>query len=132
MYESYQKAIANRTTWHYVKGWLIRGWNNLRYAFARSVARRNGAKIGEAVVLPLSLARQANGNLMVGNHVSIQTDKFDLRNPICIGNHVIIGVGTEILTTSHHIDSPSFDRFSKEDKEGLESFVKVLEKIIQW
>lgn len=30
------------------------------------------------------------------------------------------------------IDSPSFDRFSTEDKEGLESFVKVLEKIIQW
>ena len=108
--QSYRQAIASRTTWHYVKGWLIRGWNNLRYAFARSVARRNGAKIGEAVILPFSLARHANSNLVIGNHVSIQTDKLDLRNPICIGNHVIIGAGTEILTTSHYIDSPSFEQ----------------------
>ncbi len=48
---------------------------------------------------------------------------------------------SEIVVPIHHdgkviavldIDSPSFDRFSKEDKEGLESFVKALEKIIQW
>ena len=58
------------------------------------MARRNGAKIGEAVVMPWSLARKANDNLVVGSHVSIQTDKLDLRNPIHIGNHVIIGVET--------------------------------------
>ena len=48
---------------------------------------------------------------------------------------------SEIVVPIHHegkvvavldIDSPSFDRFSQEDKEGLENFVKVLEKIIQW
>ena len=128
MYESYQKAIASRTTWHYLKGWLIRGWNNLRYAFVRSVARRNGATIGEAVVLPLSLARQANGNLTVGNHVCIQTDKLDLRNPICIGNHVIIGAGTEIFTTSHNIDSPSFEQ--KDYGITIEDYVWIAGKVI--
>lgn len=127
MYESYQKAIASRTTWHYLKGWLIRGWNNLRYAFARRVARRNGAKIGEAVVLPLSLARQANCNLMIGNHVSIQTDKLDMRNPIQIGDHVIIGAGTEILTTSHHIDSPSFEQ--KDYGITIEDYVWIAGKV---
>lgn len=30
------------------------------------------------------------------------------------------------------IDSPSLDRFSKADQEGLEDFVKVLEEIIEW
>lgn len=108
--QSYRQSIASRTTWHYLKGWLIRWWTNLRYAFIRNVARRNGAKIGEAVVMPWSLARKANENLVVGSHVSIQTDKLDLRNPIHIGNHVIIGVETEILTTSHNIDTSTFER----------------------
>ena len=128
MYESYQKAMASRTTCHYLKGWLIRGVNNVRYAFVRSVARRNGATIGEAVVLPLSLARQANGNLTVGNHVCIQTDKLDLRNPICIGNHVIIGAGTEIFTTSHNIDSPSFEQ--KDYGITIEDYVWIAGKVI--
>ena len=108
--QSYRQSIASRTTWHYLKGWLIRWWTNLRYAFIRSLARRKGAVIGEAVVIPLSLARKANENLVVGSHVSIQTDKLDLRNPIHIGSHVIIGVETEILTTSHNIDTFTFER----------------------
>lgn len=108
--QSYRQSIASRTTWHYLKGWLIRWWTNLRYAFIRSLARRKGAVIGEAVVIPLSLARKANENLVVGSHVSIQTDKLDLRNPIHIGSNVIIGVETEILTTSHNIDSSTFER----------------------
>ena len=106
--QSYRQSIASRTTWHYLKGWLIRWWTNLRYAYIRSLARRNGAVIGEAVVIPLSLARKANENLVVGSHVSIQTDKLDLRNPIHIGSNVIIGAETEIITTSHNIDSPEF------------------------
>ena len=88
--ESYRKQISGRSTAHYVKGWLIRWWTNLRYATVRSMARWKGAA--------------------VGNHTSIQTDKLDLRNPIRIGDHVIIGAETEILTTSHNIDSPSFER----------------------
>lgn len=108
--ETYIKGIQSRSKWHYLKGWIIRGWNNLKYAIIRNMARRNGATIGEAVVLPVSLARRANGNLVVGSHVSIQTDKLDLRNPIHIGNHVIIGADSEILTTSHNIDSPAFEQ----------------------
>ena len=59
--------------------------------------------------MPLSLARKANQNLVVGDHVSIQTDKIDLRSPVRIGNHVIIGSNTEIITTSHNIDSPEWE-----------------------
>ena len=30
------------------------------------------------------------------------------------------------------IDSPSFDRFTEEDKKGLEEIVKVIEEVIDW
>lgn len=109
MATQYQNDIRNRSYWHYLKGLLIRWWTNLKYARARRIARRRGATIGEAVVMPLSLARMANANLVVGNHVCIQTDRLDLRNPIHIGNLVIIGHETEIITTSHYIDSPNFE-----------------------
>ena len=40
---------------------------------------------------------------MIGNHVSIQTDQIDMRCPVSIGNHVIIGAGVKIITLSHNI-----------------------------
>lgn len=73
------------------------------------IARKRGATIGEGVIMPLSLAKRANQNLTIGNHVSIQTDLIDLRSPVTIGDHVIIGNGTEIITTSHNIDSPEWE-----------------------
>lgn len=59
--------------------------------------------------MPISLAKRANKNLIIGDHVSIQTDKIDLRSPVTIGSHVIIGSNTEIITTSHNIDSPEWE-----------------------
>ena len=59
--------------------------------------------------MPITLARKANKNLTIGNHVSLQTDQIDTRNPVTIGNHVIIGSGTNIITTSHNIDSPDWE-----------------------
>ncbi len=108
--KSYRQEIASRSSWHYLKGWLIRWWTNLGYALARNMARRKGALIGESSVLPWSLARKANGNLVVGNHVSIQSKELDLRNPVHIGNYTIIGDETVILTTSHDIDTSTFER----------------------
>lgn len=109
MATQYENEIRSRSRWHYFKGLLIRWWTNLKHERARRIARRNGATIGQAVIMPLSLARRANANLVVGDHVSIQTDRLDLRNPVHIGSHVIIGHETEIITTSHHIDSPDFE-----------------------
>ena len=59
--------------------------------------------------MPLSLAKKANKNLIIGSHTSIQTDLIDLRSPVHIGSHVIIGYGTEIITTSHYIDSVEWE-----------------------
>lgn len=101
----YEKNIQDRSTFRYILGLIARWKQNFKYVRARKLARKRGATIGEGVIMPLSLAKKANKNLVIGNHVSIQTDKLDLRSPIHIGNHVIIGYETEIITTSHNIDS---------------------------
>lgn len=105
----YEKSVQDRSTLRYYLGLIVRWKQNWKYVRARRIARKRGATIGEGVIMPLSLAKHANNNLTVGNHTSIQTDKLDLRSPIQIGNHVIIGSGTEIITTSHNIDSPDWE-----------------------
>ena len=88
---------------------MIRWKNNRKYAKAIRIARKKGASIGNDVVMPLSLAQRANQNLKIGNHVSIQSDKIDLRSPVTIGDYVIIGQNTEIITTSHNVDSAEWE-----------------------
>lgn len=105
----YEKSVQDRSVLRYYLGLLVRWKQNLKYVRARKIARQQGAIIGDGVIMPLSLARKANRNLIIGNHVSIQTDKIDLRTPIQIGNNVIIGYNTEIITTSHNIDSKEWE-----------------------
>ena len=105
----YEKRVQSRSTFHYLKGLIVRWKQNFKYEKARRIARKNGAQIGEAVIMPISLAKKLNANCKIGNHVSIQTDKIDTRAPLIIGNQVIIGRGTEIITVSHNIDSPEWE-----------------------
>lgn len=106
---NYEKDIKGRSTFRYILGLITRWKQHFKYDKAVRIARKKGATIGENVVMPLSLAKAANSNLKIGDHVSIQTDKIDLRNPVTIGNHVIIGSETEIITTSHNIDSEEWE-----------------------
>lgn len=106
---NYENDIQSRSKFHYFIGLIARWKQHFKYERAVKIARKNGAQIGEGVIMPLSLAKSANSNLRIGNHVSIQTDKIDLRSPVTIGNHVIIGYGTEIITTSHNIDSEEWE-----------------------
>lgn len=105
----YEKRIQGRSTLRYLMGLYVRWKANLKYEKARRIARKNGCQIGEGVVMPISLARKLNCNCKIGNHVSIQTDKIDTRAPLFIGIQVIIGMGTEIITCSHNIDSPEWE-----------------------
>jgi acetyltransferase-like isoleucine patch superfamily enzyme len=109
MMTEYEKDITSRSYFHYLKGLIARWKQHFKYDRAVRIARKRGATVGENVVIPLSLAKAANSNLKIGDHVSIQTDKIDLRNPVTIGNHVIIGSETEIITTSHNIDSEEWE-----------------------
>lgn len=105
----YERNVQDRSTLRYIIGLVARWKQHFKYARAIRIARKRGATIGEGVIMPITLARKANKNLTIGNHVSIQTDQIDTRNPVTIGNHVIIGSGTNIITTSHNIDSPDWE-----------------------
>lgn len=105
----YEKRIQDRSYSRYLLGLVIRFWNNLKYSRARRIARSKGAIVGDAVVMPTSLAKKMNSGCKIGNHVSIQTDKIDTRSSLIIGDHVIIGQGSEIITTSHNIDSEEWE-----------------------
>ena len=105
----YERNIQDRSALHYYVGLLVRWKQHFKYVRAVRMARKRGATIGEGVIMPISLARKANSHLTIGNHVSIHTYQIDLRSPVKIGNHVIIGSGTKIITTSHDIDSPDWE-----------------------
>jgi maltose O-acetyltransferase len=108
----YEKNVQERTNFRYILGLIVRWKQHFKYARAVRIARKRGATIGEGVIMPISLAKMANKNLTIGNHVSIQTSFIDLRCPVKIGNHVIIGSNTEIITMSHNIDSPDWEHKS--------------------
>lgn len=105
----YEKNVQDRSLLRYFIGLIVCWKQNFKYARARRIARKRGATIGEGVIMPISLAKRANSNLTIGNHSSIQTNKIDIRSSVTIGSHVIIGAGTEIITTSHNIDSPDWN-----------------------
>lgn len=92
-HQKYIEGIKSRTLFRYYAGLLARLKTHLKQSIAVCIARHNGAEIGEGVVLPIALAKKANHNLRIGNHVSIQTDKIDLRSLVEIGSNVIIGGG---------------------------------------
>lgn len=101
----YEKNVQDRSIIRFYLGYFARLKQFFKHEKARKIARKNGASIGENVILPISLAKRANENFIVGDNTSIQTEKIDLRSPVKIGSNVIIGYGTEIITTSHNIDS---------------------------
>lgn len=105
----YEKGVTSRTPIRYWGGLAVRLKQYIKYWRAVRIARKKGATIGEDVIMPLSLAKKANKNLTIGSHTSIQTDKIDTRSPVTIGSHVIIGQGTEIITTSHDINSVDWE-----------------------
>jgi acetyltransferase-like isoleucine patch superfamily enzyme len=105
----YVLDVQSRTQLKFLMGALARLQNFLKNKYIIYVAKKNGAQIGNRVTMPLKLAKMANSNLKIGNHVSIQSHKFDLRSPITIGNYVIIGADVEILTASHNVDSPDWE-----------------------
>lgn len=128
MNSKYNQRIQDRSFLHYFIGLIIRWKANIEYARRRNMARRKGAAIGEYSIIPMTLAKRANKNLRIGNHVSIQTDKIDLRNPISIGDYVIIGEGTEIITTSHDVDSKNWE--IKNSSLTIEDYVWIPTKVL--
>lgn len=106
---NYTKHIGSRNVIHFMIGLIPRIFNWIKFEQSRKKALRKGAKIGkESIILP-KLSQKANSNLQIGDYSSIGSTKLDLRSPIHIGSHVIISNDSEIITTSHYIDSPEWE-----------------------
>lgn len=105
---NYFKNIQDRSSFAFVAGLFIRIIIYSKYSINRVIARKKGAVIGKNSIIPYSLAKRANKNLIVGDNVLVQTSKIDLRSRVEIGNNVIIGENVEILTCSHDIHSVNF------------------------
>lgn len=105
----YENYVQNRSLLVYYRGLISRWISNLFYSYSRYVGRKNGATIGSGVIMPLALAKRLNKKCIIGSHVSIETSLIDVRSGFKIGNNVIIGSGSQIITTSHNIDSTEWE-----------------------
>ena len=105
----YTRNIASRSFFRFAKGIIPRTLQYIKFEKARRTARKKGATIADDAILIPELVAKANANLTVGHDSSIGSWKIDTRNPVRIGNHVIISNDSEIITTSHYIDSPEWE-----------------------
>lgn len=105
----YYKRIANRSLLRFLIGLYPRLKQWIKFERARRKAVRKGAVIGENVIILPKLAARANNNLQIGDNSSIGSYKLDTRSPIKIGKNVIISNDSEIITTSHYIESPEWE-----------------------
>jgi acetyltransferase-like isoleucine patch superfamily enzyme len=125
---SCQIRIRNRNRIRFLIGLYPRFIKYIKLSYIRYIARKRGAIVGHNTVIPYSLAKKANSNLVIGHNAVIQTDKIDMRSPVKIGNNVMIGK-CEIITTSHYVDSPDFEHkhygIEIEDYVWLTSYVLV-------
>ncbi len=108
-YNLYVENIARRSFFHFAKGLMPRLMQYLRFERARRKARRKGAVIADDAILIPELAARANANLAIGSDSSVGSWKIDTRNRVKIGSHVIISNDSEIITTSHYVDSPEWE-----------------------
>ena len=70
--------------------------------------RKAGATIGNHIGIGSNIMPPASKHLKIGDHVSIHTDRIDVRAPLSIGNYVILGDSASIITCSHDIDNPEW------------------------
>lgn len=105
---SYSKRIEDRSRVHYCLGYIIRLYNYIRFGIRRRIVKLKGGKIGCNSLVPLRLAIRANKNLIIGNNVSINTSRIDLRRQVVIEDNVIINRDVEIIRLSHDYNSPEF------------------------
>lgn len=105
----YYKRISERSLIHFIKGLIPRIKCYFKYKKSRKIAIKKGAIIGNNSIILRSFAKRCNKNFELGNNSSIGSYKIDLRSPVKIGNNVIISNDSEIITTSHYIDSPEWE-----------------------
>lgn len=103
----YERCVKSRGKIRFLLG-LIARWR-MRTRMDRLIRglRKGGATIGERVSLTRNCrigGRGGEPNLKIGDCCSLQDVEIDARAPVRIGNHVIIGDRSRIITCSHNVD----------------------------
>ena len=106
--DNYKSRIENRGIIRYCLGYLIRLYNYFRFGIRRWIVRLRGGKIGRNSLVPFKLAMRANENLIIGENVSINSYKIDVRRKVVIEDNVIMNRDVEIIRLSHNYDSMEF------------------------
>ena len=104
----YELGIRSRGFARYWIGFIARLLSWLRIQRKLRKMRKAGAKIGSHIGIGSNIMPPASRNLKIGDHVSIQTDRIDVRAPLTIGDYVILGDSSSIITCSHDIDDPEW------------------------
>lgn len=104
----YERSIRSRGTVRYWLGFLVRllAWLKIQRKLRKM--RKSGAEIGNHIGIGSDIVPPASRNLKIGDHVSIHTDRIDVRAPLTIGDYVILGDSASIITCSHDIDDPEW------------------------
>lgn len=104
----FEKEIRSRSILRYWLGFFarLRPWLWTRAKLRKM--RKAGATIGKNIGICSSIMPPASKFLIIGDHVSIHTDRIDVRAPLTIGDYVIIGDSASIITCSHDIDDPGW------------------------
>ena len=100
--------VKSRGIVRYWVGFLARLVPYLKTKRKIKVMRKRGAIIGNDIGIAMRIMPPASQNLKIGNHVSIHTDRIDVRAPLKIGDNVILGDSASIITCSHDIDDPEW------------------------
>jgi acetyltransferase-like isoleucine patch superfamily enzyme len=105
---NYEQDIRSRGVLRYWLGFFARlvPWLKIRWKLRKM--RKKGAVVGDEVGIASNIMPPASKNLKIGNYVSIQTDRIDVRAPLKIGDYVILGDSASIITCSHNIDDPEW------------------------
>ena len=98
--EKFVEDIKNSSRLRFVVGAVarFRGW--IRMQRKLRAMRKKGAVVGNNIGIASNLMPPASPTLKIGDHVSIHTDRIDVRAPLTIGNYVIIGDSASIITCS--------------------------------
>lgn len=105
----YEQSIRSRGFMRYWLGFFARLMPWLKIQRKLSKMRKAGAMVGSHIGIGSNIMPPASKNLKIGDHVSIQTDRIDVRAPLTIGNYVILGDSASIITCSHDVDNQEWD-----------------------
>lgn len=108
MMTQYEHRIKSRGKFRYLVGLVTRWWARRRMDRMIRALRKDGATVGERVALTRNCRIGGGGYLVIGDCCSFQDVELDCRAPVKIGNHVIIGDRSRVITCSHNVDDPEW------------------------